>query len=190
MIKVLLTDNYDSFTYNIAQLLKESKLCRFEIIKNDEVNVNEISYFDKILFSPGPGLPEDAGKMPLVIETFYKTKSILGICLGMQAIAEFFGAELYNLEHVFHGIKTNTQIIEPKDILFKNIPEHIETGLYHSWAVRNNLSGTGLIPTAVSQEGVLMGVSHELFDIKGVQFHPESILTPFGQQIINNWLSA
>ncbi len=190
MQKVLLIDNYDSFTYNLAQLLDESKLCDFQIIKNDTVKIQEISEFDKILISPGPGLPENAGELLNVIDAYHKTKPILGICLGMQGIAEYFGAELYNLEKVYHGIKTNVNIIDKNESIFKTLPDRIEVGLYHSWAVYGGLEETDLKITAISQRDIIMGISHKKCDVKGIQFHPESIMTKFGKNIIENWLSS
>ena len=189
MKNVLLIDNYDSFTYNLVQLLDESKLCTYEIIKNDIVNVNEISEFDKILISPGPGLPDFAGNLIDVIDEYHSEKPILGICLGMQAIAEYFGAELYNLEKVFHGMKTNTKVIDKEEILFQNLPERIETGLYHSWAVYDDIDDTDLIITALSGRNIIMGIRHKKFDVRGIQFHPESHMTKYGKKIIENWLS-
>ncbi len=189
MKKVLLIDNYDSFTFNLAQLLYESNLCEYTIIKNDVVNLNEISEFDKILISPGPGLPEHTVNLFEIIDKFYKEKSILGICLGMQAIAEYFGADLYNPDKVHHGVKTNTKIIDREDKLFKDLPERIETGLYHSWAVSVDNDNNDLKVTAISQRDIIMAVSHVKYDVKGIQFHPESIMTKFGKNIIENWLS-
>ncbi len=187
MQKVLLIDNYDSFTHNLAQLLDESRLCKFEIVKNDAVKIDEISEFDKILISPGPGLPKDAGKLPDIIDKWHKHKPILGICLGMQAVAEYFGAKLYNLKKVYHGIKILTEIIDKNEILFKNLPAEFEIGLYHSWAVYKNV-GEELKITAVSEDNIIMGISHKKYNIKGIQFHPESYMTKFGKQIIKNWL--
>lgn len=188
MQTVLLIDNYDSFTYNLAQLLDESNMCKFDIIKNDAVKIDEISEYDKILISPGAGLPKDAGLLMNIIVEYYKTKPILGICLGMQAIAEFFGAELYNLEKVYHGIKINTKIIDDNELIFKNIPNSIEVGLYHSWAVYKDVEKANLKITACSDDGVIMGISHKKHNIKGIQFHPESYMTEFGGRIIENWL--
>ncbi len=187
MQKVLLIDNYDSFTHNLAQLLDESRLCKFEIVKNDAVKIDEISEFDKILISPGPGLPKNAGKLTEIIDNRYKQKPILGICLGMQAIAEYFGAELYNLKKVYHGVKTKTEIIDKEDFLFKNLPEKFEVGLYHSWAVYKDI-GDELKITAMSENSIIMGISHKKYNVKGIQFHPESYMTEFGKQIIENWL--
>lgn len=188
MQRIILIDNYDSFTYNLAQLLDESNLCSSEIIKNDVVKIDEISEFDKILISPGPGLPENTAKLKEIIDRWHRHKHILGICLGMQAIAEYFGASLYNLERVYHGIKTKTKITEKQEVLFKDIPEIIETGLYHSWAIYKN-SGKELKITAVSEDNIIMGISHKKYNVKGVQFHPESYMTEYGKQIIKNWLS-
>ncbi len=188
MEKVLLLDNYDSFTYNLAQLLYESKLCEYEIIKNDLVNINNINKFDKILISPGAGLPINAGKLNEIIEKYHKTKPILGICLGMQAIAEFFGAKLYNLEVVYHGVQTKTLIVDKEDVIFKNISKSFKTGLYHSWAVFKDFNNTDLNISAVSETGIIMGINHKTYNIKGIQFHPESYMTQFGKKIIENWL--
>jgi len=187
MKKVLLIDNYDSFTYNLAQLLDESNLCTFEIIKNDAVKIAEISEFDNILISPGPGIPKEVPILFDVLRTWQKNKNILGICLGMQAIAEFFGAELYNLEHVYHGIKIKTNVVDANEYLFKDLPETLEVGLYHSWAVYKNI-GEDLNITAISEDSIIMGISHTKYNIKGIQFHPESYMTEFGKIIIENWL--
>ena len=187
MQKVLLIDNYDSFTYNLAQLLDENNLCEYVIIKNDAVKIDEISEFDKILISPGPGIPKDAGKLMQVIDKWHKHIPILGICLGMQAVAEYFGAKLYNLEKAYHGIKIKTQIMDENEILFKDLPENIFTGLYHSWAVYSNV-GKDIKITAISNDDIIMGISHKTYNIKGIQFHPESYMTQFGNKIIKNWL--
>jgi anthranilate synthase component II len=188
MKKVLLIDNYDSFTFNLAQLLKESRLCTYKIMKNDEVKLDEISEFDHILISPGPGLPKETVNLFDILERYGPTRSILGICLGMQAVAEFYGAELYNLETVYHGFITKTKIIDRSDTLFYDLPDTIETGLYHSWAIKNNLKTPALIITAVSEQNIIMGIKHKKYDIKGLQFHPESFMTPLGDIIIKNWL--
>jgi len=190
MQKVLLIDNYDSFTYNLAQLLDESNLCKFDIIKNDALKIDEIIEYDKILISPGAGLPKDAGIILNIIEKYYKTKPILGICLGMQAIAEFFGAELYNLEKVYHGIKINIKVVDSNELIFNNLPKNIEVGLYHSWAVYKNVEKGDLKITACSNDDVIMGISHTKYDVKGIQFHPESYMTEFGKIIIENWLKS
>ncbi len=189
MQKVLLIDNYDSFTYNLAQLLDESNLCRFEIKKNDAVKINEISGYDKILISPGPGLPEEVPLLFDILENFRKTKSILGICLGMQAISEYFGAKLYNLQNVYHGIKIKTEITDKTEYLFFGLPEKINVGLYHSWAVYKDIPDELKI-TAISKDKIIMGISHKKYDVKGLQFHPESYMTEYGKNFIENWLKS
>lgn len=189
MKNVLLVDNYDSFTYNLCQILEESMLCKYTVLKNDELKLHEISEFDKILISPGPGLPAHTQGLFELIETYRSNKSILGICLGMQAIAEYYGAELYNLDKVYHGVKTHTQILDKKERLFADLPERIETGLYHSWAVYPDFIPKELKITAVSQRNIIMGLSHIVDDVKGIQFHPESVMTKLGRVIIENWLS-
>jgi anthranilate synthase component 2 len=188
MKKVILIDNYDSFTFNLAQLLKESKLCTLLVVKNKEVKLEEIQEYDKILFSPGPGKPHESKQMFEILKQYETTKSILGICLGMQAIAEFYGAELFNLNMVYNGITTHTKIVDSSDCLFRNLPERIETGLYHSWAVKNESIPKRIQITALSQDNIIMGISHKIFDVKGLQFHPESVMTPSGSKIIQNWL--
>jgi anthranilate synthase component 2 len=170
-------------------LLKESNRCTYTVIKNDEVKIDEISEFDHILISPGPGLPRDSANIFEVLKRYGPTRSILGICLGMQAIAEFYGAELYNFDTVYHGFKTNIQLIDRNETLFQGLPESIETGLYHSWAIKNSFTTRELIVTALSEQGVIMGIRHEKYNIRGLQFHPESFMTPFGGIILKNWLS-
>jgi len=188
MQKILLIDNYDSFTYNLAQLLDESNMCSFKIIKNDVAKIDEISEFDKILISPGPGLPRSTNQLTEIIDKWHKLKPILGICLGMQAIAEYFRAKLYNMNDVFHGIKTKIKIIDKNETIFKDIPSTFETGLYHSWAVYEKL-GKNLKLTAISENNIIMGISHKKYNVKGIQFHPESYMTEYGKKIIENWLS-
>jgi len=186
-MRVLLVDNYDSFTYNLAQLLEESKLCSFDIVKNDKINFSLIESYDKIMLSPGPGLPSEAGEMMKVIEQYHDSKSIFGVCLGMQAIAEFFGGKLINLSQVFHGIKAEI-LIDISEPIFKGLKPKIEVGLYHSWAVDNDYLPDCLTVTAKSSKGIIMSLSQKKFDVNGVQFHPESYMTPDGRKIIENWL--
>lgn len=184
---VLLLDNYDSFTYNLAQILEESKICTFDIIKNNEITSSEINKFDKILLSPGPGIPSEAGKMLEIIKKFSDKKSILGVCLGMQGITEVFGASLFNLNEVFHGIKEKVNIIS-NSILFNNLEKEQFVGLYHSWAVSNKNFPEKLKITAISENGIIMAIEHKSFPVFGVQFHPESYITENGKIIIENWL--
>lgn len=186
-MKVLVIDNYDSFTYNLVQLLEQTGLCDYQVFKNDEITIDQVNAFDKILFSPGPGLPADAGKMNVIIQTFSKTKSILGICLGHQSIGEIFGGKLINLSKPLHGIKEEI-IIDLSDYLFKGIPHMIYGGLYHSWAVDEKSLPSCLKIIARNKEGLIMGISHSEFDVKGLQFHPESVMTEYGAAIMKNWL--
>ena len=186
-MKVLIIDNYDSFTYNLVQLLEQTGLCEYQVFKNAEIIIDKVNEFDKILLSPGPGLPADAGKMNEIIRTFYKTKSILGICLGHQAIAEVFGGKLENLSKPLHGIKEEI-IIDSTDYLFEGIPRMIYGGLYHSWAVEKDTLPSSLKIIAENKSGIVLGISHHEFDVKGLQFHPESVMTEYGAAIIKNWL--
>jgi anthranilate synthase component 2 len=188
-MKVLIVDNFDSFTYNLAQLVEQSSCQRPLIIKNDRID-HDVSGFDKIIFSPGPGIPtEEAGLMKKIISDYSKTKSILGICLGHQAIAEYYGAKLINLDKAYHGIKANIKIIEPSEPLYQKFPEKIHGGLYHSWGVSGHDFPECLKITAISEDGIIMGFSHKIYDIKGLQFHPESIMTYHGEMIIRNWMA-
>lgn len=187
-MKVLLVDNYDSFTFNLAQLLQSTELCEVKVVKNDN-NCIDCTEFDKILFSPGPGIPrQEEGLMKYILQNYQENKSILGICLGHQAIAEYFGAELINLDNVFHGIKEKIKITDNADYIFSGIPGVFEAGLYHSWCISEENFPDCLKISAVSEKGIVMAFSHTSHDIKGFQFHPESIMTEAGQKIITNWL--
>lgn len=186
-MRVLLVDNYDSFTYNLAQLLDESKLCSFMIEKNDKIDLQNINNYDKILLSPGAGIPSEAGKMMQLIKEFYDKKPILGVCLGMQAIAEFFGGSLFNLNTVYHGKKVEV-IVDNCDPIFAGLEKNIDVGLYHSWAVKKENLPANLKITAVSKQNIVMAISHNQYDVKGVQFHPESYMTKDGEKILMNWL--
>lgn len=184
-MKVLLLDNFDSFTFNLFHYL-EALDCQVSVIRNNQIELNEIAQFDKIVLSPGPGLPKDAGKMMEIIKEIVSSKPILGVCLGMQALAEHFGGELYNQQSVKHGVSETCKHNNASH-LFKNIPVEFEVGLYHSWAV-NIEKAENLIPTSYSQSNTLMSFEHKDFPIFGVQFHPESLMTPYGKQIIENFL--
>lgn len=188
-MKLLVLDNYDSFTYNLVHLVEKVSEIPFEVHRNDKISLEEINAFDKILLSPGPGLPKDAGIMPDLIKKYSATKSILGVCLGMQAIGEAFGASLKNLENVFHGLATPIRITEA-DELFKNCPTEFTVGRYHSWVIDNQNLPKDLIITAVDKDNSIMAVKHNSLNVRGVQFHPESILSEYGEIIIQNWLKA
>lgn len=185
--KLLIVDNYDSFTYNLVQLIEQRGGWSFDVKKNDEISLKEVEYYQKILLSPGPGLPSEAGIMPSLIQEYASSKSILGVCLGHHAIAEAFGGSLYNFSQPVHGIQRNVVLLS-EERMFRNIPQPFEVGLYHSWAVKQEDFPEELEKIAISEKGVLMALRHRKFDLKGVQFHPESIMTPFGKRMIWNWL--
>lgn len=187
MNKVFVIDNYDSFTYNLVHYLKEFEV-EVKVCRNDEFEYNDLINYNKILLSPGPGIPDEAGKLKDVIKKYADSKSILGVCLGHQAIGEVFGGKIKNLTNVYHGISSKIRIVE-NDSLFNNLPNEIEVGRYHSWVIDKPLP-KDLIATAFDSNKQIMAIKHRVFDIKGVQFHPESILTPHGKQIINNWLKS
>jgi anthranilate synthase component 2 len=185
-MKVLVIDNYDSFTYNLVHYLEDLG-AEVTVFRNDEFDLEEAEPFQKILLSPGPGIPDEAGLLKPLIEKYAASKSILGICLGQQAIAEVFGGSLINLNKVHHGIATNISIIAD-DILFDDLPATINVGRYHSWAVSKNLPDV-LEATATDDNGEIMSLRHKHFNVRAVQFHPESILTPDGKKILSNWLA-
>ena len=186
-MKLAVIDNYDSFTFNLVHYFEDLG-ASVTVFRNDEFDLKELDAFDKIVLSPGPGLPNEAGLLKEVIQTYATTKSILGICLGLQAIGEVFGGTLINLEKVYHGVTSKIKIIE-EDSIFKNMPDQIEVGRYHSWVISNDNFPPNLIITSVDENKQIMSVKHSHFDVRGVQFHPESILTPFGKKILKNWLS-
>lgn len=184
---VLVIDNYDSFTYNLVHLLQELNT-PYVVVRNDKFNLEEVEQYDKILLSPGPGIPEEAGLLMDVIRTYASSKSILGICLGQQAIAEVFGGTLYNMPKPLHGVATPINIIDKEEKLFENFPSNSMIGRYHSWAVEDKTLPSSLKVTAVDPSGVIMAISHKEYDVRGMQFHPESILTENGKILIGNWL--
>ncbi|WP_219932479.1 anthranilate synthase component II [Perlabentimonas gracilis] len=188
MIKILVIDNYDSFTYNLVHYLREFPNTKVDVYRNDKIAIEKIEEYDGILISPGPGLPKDAGELMSILKTYKASKPILGICLGLQAIGELFGGKLENLESVFHGVATEIKINQPTHYLFEGLPESISAGRYHSWVVSNNQLPNDLKVEATDKSGFIMALSHTKFNICGLQFHPESILTPDGKQIIFNWL--
>lgn len=188
-MKVLILDNYDSFTYNLVHYVEQ--FCDEVTVKrNDEISLEEVDEFDAIILSPGPGLPEDAGIMPALIKQYASTKKILGVCLGHQAIGEAFGAKLKNLNQVHHGVAIPVSITDSNELLFKGIPSKLDTGRYHSWVIDKDTIPSDLTITATDDEGEVMAIRHKEFDVCGVQFHPESLLTPDGLQIIKNWVNS
>lgn len=187
MKKILIFDNYDSFTYNLLHTVQSLGHTDVDVIRNDRMTLEEVERYDKIILSPGPGLPEEAGLLLPLIERYAATKCILGVCLGHQAIGQLFGAMLENIPHVFHGVQTPAQIVA-EDYLFAGLPEEIEVGRYHSWIVSSENFPSELQITALDKEGTIMALRHRTLDLHGVQFHPESILTPQGTAIIRNFL--
>jgi anthranilate synthase component 2 len=187
MMKVLVIDNYDSFTYNLVHYL-EALQCEVVVKRNDKLSLAEVEPFQKILLSPGPGIPEEAGLLKEIIATFSPTKSIFGVCLGHQAIGEVFGGRLINLDEVYHGVATDIQIVK-EDPIYAGIPKNITVGRYHSWVVDPRLPDT-LVATSFDTNGQLMSLRHSQYDVCGVQFHPESVLTPQGKNILKNWIHS
>lgn len=187
-MKTVIIDNYDSFTYNLAHLVKELGT-EVDVLRNDKFELEELEKYDKIILSPGPGIPEEAGLLLEVIRTYAGRKPILGVCLGEQAIGQAFGGKLTNLSEVFHGIQTNVKI-KNKDYIFSGLPTEIPVGRYHSWVVDTEEFPEELVITAISSEGQIMALKHRKYDVHGIQFHPESVLTPDGKQIVGNWLKG
>ena len=180
----MVLDNYDSFTYNLVHILKELTGGRVDVYRNDEITLDEAAIYEKIIISPGPGVPDEAGITKKLISHFAPSKSILGVCLGCQAIAEVFGGSLINLDSVYHGVKTDIPVTEKGEKLFHDIPASFEAGRYHSWVVNERDLPSGLGVTARDDEGMIMALSHIEYDVKGVQFHPESVMTEYGKQIL------
>lgn len=187
-MKILLLDNYDSFTFNLFQLVGEVGGETPDVFRNDRIALEEVEKYDKILLSPGPGLPREAGLMPEIVKQFAASKSILGVCLGHQCIAENFGAKLENMECVCHGFGIETLVRLADETLFKNVPDNFQSGRYHSWMVSKKGFPAELEITAEDTEGRVMALRHRKFDVRGIQFHPESVLTPEGATIMRNWL--
>ncbi len=186
-MKIVIIDNYDSFTYNLSHLVKELG-AEVTVLRNDRFNLPELERFDKIILSPGPGIPSEAGLLTEVIRHYAGKIPILGVCLGHQAIGEVFGGQLTNLSEVWHGVATPCRIIV-RDAIYEGLPDCIETGRYHSWIVDRQSLPDCLEVTSLSDEGYIMSLRHRTFDIRGIQYHPESVLTPEGHTIMKNWLA-
>ncbi len=185
----MIFDNYDSFTYNLVQIVEQITGEEVDVIRNDQIPLEEIEKYDKIILSPGPGIPEEAGILLDVIKKYAPTKSIFGVCLGQQAIAEAFGGSLINLTEIYHGVATEAkQVKEHK--LFNNLPEVLEVGRYHSWAVNPEDFPEELEITSIDDSGMIMSLKHKTYDVHAVQYHPESILTPDGKKILENFLKS
>ena len=188
-MKILVFDNYDSFTYNLVHLVEKILHQKVDVYRNDQLPLEKVKEYDKIILSPGPGIPEEAGLLLPLIKEYAATKSILGVCLGQQAIGEAFGGKLVNLSTVYHGVATNCKIDTVKSKLFEGLPDEIEVGRYHSWIVSDEGFPDELEVTARDENNYIMGLQHKKYDVQGVQFHPESVLTPMGEEILRNWLS-
>jgi anthranilate synthase component 2 len=205
-MKILVFDNYDSFTYNLVHLVEKILHQKVEVYRNDQIPLEKVKEYDKIILSPGPGIPEEAGLLLPLIKEYASSKSILGVCLGHQAIGEAFGGKLVNLETVYHGVATPVKIVRRQTSnvnnektsrltshvshnLFKGLPDEFEAGRYHSWIVSDENFPGELEVTARDENNYIMGLQHKSFDVQGVQFHPESVLTPRGEDILRNWLT-
>ena len=188
MKKVLVIDNYDSFTYNLVHFLEDLG-CDVTVKRNDQLSIKDVEPFDKIVLSPGPGIPDEAGLLKEIIKKYSPTKSILGVCLGQQAIGEVFGGKITNLDNVYHGVATNIDITVDDEPMFKGLDKTIEVGRYHSWVVNADLPDA-LEATSYDINGQVMSLRHKKFDVKGVQFHPESVLTPMGKKMLENWVNS
>lgn len=195
-MKILVFDNYDSFTYNLVHLVNSIVKDKVEVYRNDEIPLEKVAAYDKIILSPGPGIPSEAGLLLPLIKEYAAKKSILGVCLGHQAIGEVFGGKLINLSTVYHGVATpvtfieNTSLSKASSQLFKDLPGQIQVGRYHSWIVSEENFPPELEITAVDENGYIMALQHKTYDVQGVQFHPESVLTPDGATILKNWLQS
>ena len=187
--KILIVDNYDSFTYNLVNVLRKGKQHNFVVKQNDAFDLKFVADFDKIIFSPGPDVPGRDDMMWKILEKYKSSKSILGVCLGFQSIGLYFGAKLFNLQKVYHGQKREIEIIDPSEPLFQNIKSPFTGGLYHSWGISWDDFPKELIVTAQSNENRIMAIRHRSYDVRGVQFHPESIMTPEGEKMILNWVN-
>ncbi len=191
-MKILIFDNYDSFTYNLVHVVEKLIHGKVDVYRNDKISLEKINDYDKIILSPGPGLPVESGLLLPLIKEYASSKSILGVCLGEQAIAESFGGSLINLKTVYHGVATKIKIKQGRTLsendVFKSLPEEMEAGRYHSWIVSKENFPGDLEITAEDENGYIMALRHKTFDVQGVQFHPESVLTPMGEKIMQNWL--
>jgi anthranilate synthase component II len=192
-MRILVFDNYDSFTYNLVHLVEKITHSKVEVHRNDKIALEKIAEYDKIILSPGPGIPEEAGLLLPLIKEYAASKSILGVCLGHQAIGQAFGGTLINLSTVYHGVATAIEVkgetLEKEPALFKGLPKKIEVGRYHSWIISNENFPEELEVTARDEHGYVMALQHKKYDVQGVQFHPESVLTPDGEKILRNWLA-
>ncbi|QGY44108.1 aminodeoxychorismate/anthranilate synthase component II [Maribellus comscasis] len=188
--RIVVIDNYDSFTYNLVHAIKKISGLPVDVFRNDEIALEDLEKYDKIVLSPGPGIPEEAGLLLKIIKEYAPKKSMLGVCLGHQAIGEAFGGKLHNMSRVLHGIATPVELTEIKSVLFDGLPKTLEVGRYHSWIVQQEELPDCLEVTSYDNDGFIMSMKHKEYDVQGVQFHPESVLTPLGEKMIENWLNS
>ena len=193
-MKILIFDNYDSFTYNLVHVVEKILHNKVDVFRNDKISLEKIGEYDKIILSPGPGLPSESGLLLPLIKEYASSKSILGVCLGLQAIGEAFGGELVNLKNVYHGVATKIKVNGERQLkendVFKSLPAELEVGRYHSWVLSREHFPDDLEITAEDENKYIMALQHKTFDVQGVQFHPESVLTPMGEKIMRNWLES
>ncbi len=189
-MKILVFDNYDSFTYNLVHLVEKITHGKVQVFRNDQIPLEDVKAYDKIILSPGPGVPDEAGLLLPLIKEYASTKSILGVCLGHQAIGEAFGGKLTNLTSVYHGVATPIKILNQQSEILQGLGDTIEVGRYHSWVINREGFPEELEITAEDEKGFIMALQHKTFDVQGVQFHPESVLTPDGEKIMRNWLKV
>ncbi len=187
MPKIVIVDNYDSFTYNLVHIIRELGY-EIDIFRNNTIEVDQVATYDKIILSPGPGIPDEAGILKAIVKELGSSKSILGVCLGHQGIAEVYGAKLFNIPQVLHGVTSQLQVIKSREKLFQSLPTNFNVTHYHSWAVIPETIPNELEVTAVNKDGLVMAIAHKTFDVRGVQFHPESIMTEHGKTIMKNWI--
>ena len=186
-MKILVLDNYDSFVYNLVHIIRELGY-EVDVYRNDKISLQQVGKYDKILLSPGPGIPEEAGIMMDLLREYAPSKSIFGVCLGHQAIGEAFGASLSNMDVVLHGFGLKTKVLQTDEVLFDGMDESFEAGRYHSWVINHDTIPDELLVTAIGEDGKVMAIRHKEYDVCGVQFHPESVLTKGGKKIVENWL--
>lgn len=188
-MRILILDNYDSFTYNLVHMVEKITGTYPDVYRNDEISIKDVGAYDMIMLSPGPGIPDEAGILKNVIKEYAATKPIFGVCLGLQAITEVFGGEIINMDEVYHGVATEMEVIKNDTVLFQNIPSKFSAARYHSWIAENKSLPEELEITAVDEEGEIMAIRHKEYNVRAVQFHPESILTEVGEQIIRNFIN-
>lgn len=189
-MKILILDNYDSFTYNLVHMVEKITDEYPDVYRNDEISIEKVGTYDLIMLSPGPGIPDEAGILKEVIKTYAGKKPIFGVCLGLQAITEVFGGKIINMNEVFHGVATDMKVTQPEAVIFEGVPEIFPAARYHSWIASKEDLPAELEVTAIDDEGGIMAIRHKMYHISAVQFHPESILTEVGEQLVRNFINS